>query len=134
MTEKEQGSQREKKTAGKNMKKWTRVLLTWMIAFLLTACGTGSAAIPENPGNVYRAVVSDEAGKPVEDVGVQLCSDELCMSARSDAQGIAVFKNAQEGVYTVHVGNVPDGFAEDDTEYAAPETYGDIVIVLKTAR
>ena len=143
----------------RNMKKRFGFVLSVMLAFTLAACSGGSSSsgssdadagtaetvsaesesseavstVSENPGDVYRAVVTDEDGSPVEGVGVKLCSDELCMNAKTDADGIAVFKNSQEGTYTVHVSRVPDGYAEDDTEYPAPETYGDVVIVLKAA-
>ena len=102
---------------------------------MLAACGesAGSAAIPENPGNVYRVVVTDESGAPVQGVIVQFCSDMMCLMGETDADGIATFENQEEGAYTVHVYDVPEGFAEDATEYTAPENFGDVNITLKAA-
>jgi hypothetical protein len=52
----------------------------------------------------------------------------------TDADGIATFENQEEGAYTAHVYMVPDGYAEDETEYPLPEKYGDITITLKAAQ
>ena len=104
---------------------------------MLSACGgasAGSASIPDNPGNVYRVVVTDESGAPVQGVVIQFCSDMMCLMGETDADGIAVFENQEEGAYTAHVFDVPEGFAEDETEYNAPENYGDINITLKKAQ
>lgn len=89
--------------------------------------GTGAG---ENPGNVYRVITVDESGAPVAGTVVQLCSDEMCLMGETDADGIAVFEQ-EEGQYTVKVFSVPEGFAEDKTEYPVPESYGDVNITLK---
>ena len=105
------------------------------LAFVLVACGSGSGsggAAPANPGNVYRVIIQDESGAPVEGVALQFCSDVMCYTGQTDAQGIATFK-ADEGTYVVHVKKVPEGFAEDMTEYEAPQTFGDVTITLKAA-
>ena len=111
-----------------------------MVLFLgmgmLAACGesAGSAAIPENPGNVYRVVVTDESGAAVQGAMIQFCSPTMCLMGETDADGIATFENQEEGTYTVHVYSAPDGFADDETEYTAPEKYGDVNITLKAAQ
>lgn len=98
-----------------------------------TDSGSGAPAA-ENPGDAYRVIVTDESGKAVEGVMVQFCSDALCQMGETDADGIAVFADQEEGAYTVHVYSVPEGYAEDETEYPAPETYGDVNITLKAAQ
>lgn len=109
-----------------------------MSMVMLAACGGsgsgGAASVPENPGDVYRVVVTDESGEAVQGVTVQFCSETMCLKGETDASGIATFENQEEGAYTVHVIGVPEGFAEDDTEYPAPEKYGDVTITLKAAQ
>lgn len=109
-----------------------------MSLVVLAACGGsgsgGAASVPENPGDVYRVIVTDESGEAVQGVAVQFCSETLCLKGETDASGIATFENQEEGVYTVHVISVPEGFAEDETEYPAPEKYGDVTITLKAAQ
>lgn len=92
------------------------------------------ASSAEDSGDAYRVIVTDESGKAVEGVMVQFCSDALCQMGETDADGIAVFADQEEGAYTVHVYSVPEGYAEDETEYPAPETYGDVNITLKAAQ
>ena len=119
---------------GGSLKKHIAVLLLCGGILLLAGCGGESAApagAPENPGNVYRVIVTDEAGAPVEGVTVQFCSDAMCLMGETDADGIAVYPDVAEGSYTVHVLKVPDGYADDETEYPAPETYGDVAVTLQ---
>lgn len=116
------------------MKKIVGLLIICLSIVMLSACGGGDKAsrIPENPGNVYRVITCDESGAPVAGVMVQLCSDVICLNGETDNNGIASF-DASEGAYTVHVYAVPEGFAEDETEYPAPESYGDVNIIIKAA-
>lgn len=100
---------------------------------LLAACGGGGGSSgTENPGDVYRVIVNDESGAGVQGVTVRFCSDEMCVMGETDESGIAVFKDQAEGKYTVHILKVPEGYAEDETEYAAPETYGDVTVTLRS--
>lgn len=110
---------------------------------VLTACGGGggngsdSNASPEisaNPGDVYRVITVDENKAPVPGVMVQFCSDELCVMGETGDDGIVVFEDQAEGSYTVHIYSVPEGYAEDDTEYEVPEKYGDLTIVIAAAQ
>ena len=123
------------------MKKlFTLALVLCMAMAVFAACGgsgpdTGSGgSSSENPGNVYRAVVKDGSGAAVKGVNVQLCSDEMCVMAETDADGIAVFEDQPEGSYTIKVYSVPEGYEEDHTEYPVPEKYGDVNITLKKAQ
>ncbi|MBQ9458994.1 MAG: hypothetical protein IJU66_03590 [Oscillospiraceae bacterium] len=78
----------------------------------------------------YRILVTDEAGNPVEGVSVQFCSDTLCKLAPTGADGTASFDDP-EGDYTVHILKAPDGYEKDGAEYAVPQKYGTLTIVLK---
>ncbi|MBQ6440466.1 MAG: hypothetical protein IJJ06_10130 [Mogibacterium sp.] len=119
------------------MKKIVGLLIICLSLVMLSACRGGvdkaASSIPENPGNVYRVITCDESGAPVAGVMVQLCSDAACQMEETDTNGIATF-DASEGIYTVHVYSVPEGFAEDETEYSAPESYGDVNITINTAK
>ena len=117
-------------------KKLFALTIALAAALSLTGCGGSSSnsasSVPENPGNVYRVITVDESGAPVEGVAVQLCSDQMCLMAETSSDGIATFEQ-EEGTYTVHIYKVPEGYAEDKTEYPAPETYGDVKVTLKAA-
>ena len=114
------------------MKRIIGIMVICMAIVMFTACGGGSDSDSSN-SSAYRVITCDESGAPVEGVSVQFCSDEFCQTGETDKDGIAVFES-EEGAYTVHVTDVPEGFAEDDTEYPAPETYGDVNITLKSAK
>ena len=90
-----------------------------------------TAAATEEAGK-YSVKVEDESGAPVAGVTIQFCTDSLCMTGKTDAEGIASFAQAP-GSYTVHVLRVPDGYAEDPAEYSTPEKPGTVNIVLKAA-
>ena len=115
----------------------TLAIILCMSLTVLAACGgSGSdngSSVSENPGDVYRVIVNDESGAAVQGVMVQFCSEIMCVMGETDADGIATFENQEEGDYFVHVYSVPEGFAEDATEYPVPETYGDVTITLKAA-
>ena len=76
----------------------------------------------------YRVIVTDEEG-PVEEVTIQFCDDNSCSFGETDAEGVASF-DKMHGVYEVHVLEVPDGYAEDETVYQTNATPGDIHIHL----
>ena len=118
------------------MKRITVLFVIALSVLVLAGCGGSSSnsasSVSENPGNVYRVITVDESGAPVEGVAVQLCSDQMCLMAETSSDGIATFEQ-EEGTYTVHIYKVPEGYAEDKTEYPAPETYGDVKVTLKAA-
>ena len=86
--------------------------------------------VSANDAGMYRIIVLDEKGNPVEKAAIQFCSDSQCMLGKTDAQGMATFE-VPEGSYTVHVLKVPEGYEKDSTEYTVPATYSDLSIVLK---
>ena len=122
------------------MKKKLILLLLCVILLLPAACGGGAAkeaapaADAASSSGIYRVIVKDESGRPVQGVVVQLCSDQACQMGETDVDGVAAYPEAKEGNYTVHVYSVPEGFAEDDREYPVPETCKDVNIVLKAAQ
>lgn len=85
-------------------------------------------------GGAYRVIVEDENGNPVEGVAVQFCDDDSCMFEMTDAEGVADFDMPEGDGYTVHILNIPDGFAADDTEYKVPDHYEDMHVTLKSAK
>ncbi len=120
------------------MKRLVGIMVVCLGILMLASCGGGKTAGGEeaasagNSGDAYRVITVDETGTPVPGVMVQLCSEQMCVMGETDQDGIAVFGN-DEGLYTVHVYSVPEGYAEDTTEYPVPETYGDVNITLKAA-
>ena len=65
---------------------------------------------------VYTVTVSDENG-PVEEVSVQLCSESACTMKETDEDGVAKLEGTAGTDYEVHIVDVPEGYAEDDTVY-----------------
>ena len=108
-----------------------RTLTLFSVFCLLLSLLTGSAAVfAESAGTEgYQVQVTDDAGDPVSGAMVQFCSDSECMMGVTDDAGMAQF-DQPAGSYTVHVLKVPEGFAADSTEYAAPEEPGLIAITL----
>ena len=101
----------------------------------VTARVTGEKSVADkgvsaNDAGMYRIVVLDEKGNPVEKAAIQFCSETECMLGKTDAEGMATFE-VPEGSYTVHVLKVPEGYEKDSTEYTVPATYSDLSIVLK---
>lgn len=113
------------------MKKLTAVLIICMGVFMLAACGGGS---PSSGGDAsaYTVITVDESGAPVKGVSLQFCSGDMCQMGETGTDGKAVFE-VEEGRYTVHVFQAPEGYAEDSTEYELPEDYGEVTITLKAA-
>ena len=93
-----------------------------MALSMLAGCGKSSGK--------YEVLVNNDAGEPVPDVTIQFCSDTECTVGTTDENGIAAFEK-EAGSYTVHVQNVPEGYAEDNTEYTTSSEPGTITIVLK---
>lgn len=92
--------------------------------------GVGDKGVSANDAGMYRIIVLDENGAPVEKATVQFCSDVQCMMGKTDAQGLATFE-VPEGNYTVHILKVPEGYEKNPDEFTLPATYSDLSIVLK---
>lgn len=84
-------------------------------------------------GGAYRVIVQDQDGNPVQGVTVQFCSEAECVLGKTDADGAASFDMPEGPGHEIHLLKVPEGFEKDGTTYSAPETYGDIVLVLNKA-
>ena len=80
----------------------------------------------------YSVLVVDENDNPLSGVIVQFCTDSMCNLGKTGEDGTAVFAADNPGAYTVHIQGVPDGFAEDETEYVTEESYGQLKITLKS--
>lgn len=99
----------------------------------------GMDASPEAEGVVklngetsYRVIVSDSEEKPVQGAMVQFCSDTSCMLENTDENGQAAF-DVEEGVYTVHMLKVPEGYEKPEDEYVTADTFSDVFVVLQKA-
>ena len=83
-------------------------------------------------GEINRRV-QEKNGNPVQGVTVQFCSEAECVLGKTDADGAASFDMPEGPGHEIHLLKVPEGFEKDGTTYSAPETYGDIVLVLNKA-
>ena len=83
-----------------NMKRPTAILFAILLSVLaLASCSDSNSAtagmsVPANPGSIYRIITLNEAGTPVEGVKVQFCSDILCITGDTDANGMYSFPGA----------------------------------------
>lgn len=137
------------------MKKIVSMLLVVaMTALVLTGCGSvgkrsmgnilysfGAAAktgqnesikTAEVNNDAYIVMVTDPEGTPVAGAFVQMCSDMQCMMQKTDATGCAVFKQ-DPGKYTVHILKAA-GYVVPKEEFAVPEQYGVMKIVLEKSK
>ena len=119
----------------KSLMKLLTLAFTLCLIMLFTAgCGgqdsnsdQGSAQAPDD---AYAAIVTDEDNAPVEGVVLQLCSDIACEQQTTDETGLAVF-TSEPGIYKLKIYKVPDGYAEDHTEYEVADDYDLIQLILK---
>ena len=123
------------------MTRTTALLLLLALLLSLAGCGAPPAPAaesaaspaetePEETAAVYEILVRDEDGEPVPGVGLQFCSDTECILGTTDENGAARFEK-EAGSYTVHVLKAPEGFAADETEYAAAAAPERLTIVLE---
>ena len=93
-----------------------------------------AAAAVENSEGVYRVIVLDDEGAPVEGAMVLFCDDSVCMAGQTDGTGTAAFPDAQAGhPYTVHLLKAPEGYEPNTEEYESLDTFCDIYIILRKA-
>lgn len=83
----------------------------------------------ESKSGVYSVVVRDENGNPVQGVLVQFCSDSFCLVEETDGSGRVEFKVAQ-GIYTVHILKVPQGYEVPSDEFVTDSSYGNLSVTL----
>ena len=93
---------------------------------------TETTETQQTEGGEYSVLVVDENDNPLSGAIVQFCTDSMCNLGETKDDGIAVFAADKPGAYTVHIQGVPDGFAEDETEYVTEEAYGQLKITLKS--
>ena len=93
---------------------------------------TETTETQQTEGGEYSVLVVDENDNPLSGAIVQFCTDSMCNLGETGDDGIAVFAADKPGAYTVHIQGVPDGFAEDETEYVTEESYGQLKITLKS--
>ncbi len=94
----------------------------------------GSApAIAANGENVFRVTVTDPDGAPVEGAWVQFCDESTCNTAKTGADGVAVFELPEGTVYTAHIFKVPAGYEKNPEEFETLDVFCDIAIVLSPA-
>ena len=91
------------------------------------------AQTAEASDSAYSVLVVDESDNPVPGVTVQFCDDTTCNLGTTDDSGVAVFETEAPGIFTVHMLDIPEGYAEDETEYVTEDTYGQIKVVLKSS-
>ena len=94
--------------------------------------GSGSSVLQTTDSVSYSVHCVDEEGNPVSGAYVQFCDDTMCRMEETDEKGLVYFE-AEKGEYQVHLLVPPEGYAEDDTEYATSDEGETIEIVLKKA-
>ena len=132
------------------MKKFVSMLLAAVLsASLLAGCGasrssgqqptekvqekagTDTAADTAANSDVYLVYVRDaETMDPIPGARVQFCSDTMCMFGKTDENGVVEF--AQEnGVYSVHILKVPEGYADSTEEFTLDKDKREATYFLK---
>lgn len=85
------------------MKKIIGLVLTFVVAIGLCACGSKAA---------YTIHVVDESGAGISGVRVQMCDDSSCTNGTTDDSGVAVYENEVPSL-EVHILGAPEGYAVD---------------------
>ncbi len=91
-----------------------------------------SDPVAANDGETYRVIVSNTDGDLIKGVTVQFCSDSMCQFGKTDENGVVEFAS-ENGVYTVHILKVPEGYVKPNDEYETTEDYCDICFILQKA-
>lgn len=80
----------------------------------------------------YTVYVSDENGKPVSSVMVQICDDTTCQVFFTDDQGM-VSCAADQDSYDVHILKVPDGYEKPEDLFNVSKDQKTLSVTLKSA-
>lgn len=90
------------------------ILFTALILLLISGCGAGDEAVDGTPDaeENYVFVVKNNAGEPVEGVGIQVCTKEKCQVIETDEEGMAVFEGGPNE-YEIHLIKYPDEYYYD---------------------
>ncbi len=104
-------------------------IILFALASVLCLCVLCTAACDQGAGEgqtteaaddgvvTYTVKVVDASGAPVQDVAVQFCDDKGCrMPMPTNAQGIVTLTEPKSNFH-ITLASVPEGFAQDATEY-----------------
>lgn len=131
------------------MKKLLALILVLCFVFCLSACGADKNNTTKNEKNEtvnsqtnnentqtsapkFSVKVVDADGNAVEGVMLQMCKD-LCVPARTDADGVAVFNLSVTDGYKLQVTSCPEGY-EYTGEITIPITPGSTVYKLEITK
>ncbi|MBQ8683611.1 MAG: Ig-like domain-containing protein [Clostridia bacterium] len=95
---------------------------------------TTTTTQPADDKVTYTVTVKDEAGNPIADANVQICSD-MCVPAKTDANGVATWKQ-EEDEYKVSFLTLPAGYTYVDegiTNFYFKDDETEMTITLKKA-
>ena len=95
---------------------------------------TTTTTKPADNKVTYTVTVKDEAGNPIADAMVQICS-ELCVPAKTDANGVATWQQ-EEDEYKVSFLTLPAGYTYVDegiTNFYFKDDETEMTITLKKA-
>lgn len=78
----------------------------------------------------YVITVTDEQGKPVEGVMLQICDESTCQMSKTGKDGKVIHAGAPYA-YEIHVLKAPEGYAKHTEIYTMPLEGGELTIKLK---
>ena len=109
-----------------------RILILAMLLLCLTltsAAGEETSFLnPDGTANYFVRTV-DKAGKGIEGVLVQICSDRLCNVFLTDEEGTAAM-TAKPYIYEVHILKA-EGYVKPDRTFLLPENGGELLLELE---
>ena len=109
------------------------LLLSLTMMVVLSGCGAAQSASAEpeaSSADSYIFYVTDAYGNGIENVRLQVCSDELCSTFTTDSDGVVIF-DGEPAKYEVHVLKCPDGYTYDfDDVYETAEMPEQVNFVL----
>lgn len=122
-----------------------RIALALVLATTLVGCGSAKEATPEAPAQpaaegtndagetTFSVTVTDEDGRPVPDVVLGFCLDDLCEFVECGEDGTATF-TGEDTSYHVKVLFAPEGYVSDEDEEVIVHPGDDVAIVLARGR